>query len=125
MPIDCALRVLVVDDSRTTTGIICSLLEQVGVANVERAGDGETALEKLRGGSFSLVISDWKMAPMGGLELLRRIRQEPALQSVRFIMMSADPNPQLPQTMRSVGAVGFLLKPFTADQLRDLIEQLR
>ena len=60
---------------------------------------------------------------MSGLELLRRMRQDAALQPVRFILITADANPQLPQTTQKLGADGFLMKPFTADTLRRTIEQ--
>jgi two-component system chemotaxis response regulator CheY len=60
---------------------------------------------------------------MSGLELLRRIRQDAALNLVRFILVSASPHPQLADTVRRLGADGFLMQPFTAEALRQTIEQ--
>jgi len=123
MAVDPDIGILVVDDFGTMVRIVQGLLQQVGFTNVEHVGDGATALERLRAKTFSVVISDWRMSPMSGLELLRRMRQDPALQPVRFVLITADANPQLPETTQKLGADGFLMKPFTADALRQTIER--
>jgi two-component system, chemotaxis family, chemotaxis protein CheY len=123
MPIDLAMPVLVVDDSVTTTRIVESYLQQIGFQSVMAVGDGEAALRAIMDRPIALVISDWKMAGMSGLELLHRTRQHPACRGVRFVLMTADANPRLAATVRSMGADGFLTKPFTTETLRLAIEQ--
>ena len=115
MPIDLAMPVLVVDDSVTTTRIIESYLQQIGFQSVMAVGDGEAALRAIIDRPIALVISDWKMAGMSGLELLHRTRRRPACQGVRFVLMTADANPRLAATVRSMGADEFLTKPFTTE----------
>jgi CheY-like chemotaxis protein len=76
MPIDKSMNVLIVDDYKTMLRIIRNLLKQIEFNNVEEASDGAEALSKLRTGNFGLVISDWNMAPMTGLQLLQEVRAE-------------------------------------------------
>ncbi len=76
MPIDKSMNVLIVDDYKTMLRIIRNLLKQIEFNNVEEASDGAEALAKLRTGNFGLVISDWNMAPMTGLQLLQEVRAD-------------------------------------------------
>ena len=76
MPIDKSMNVLIVDDYKTMLRIIRNLLKQIEFNNVEEATDGAEALAKLRSGNFGLVISDWNMVPMTGLQLLQEVRAE-------------------------------------------------
>ena len=123
MAVDPDINILVVDDFGTMVRIVQGLLQQAGFRNIEHVADGASALERLRSKTFSVVISDWRMSPMSGLELLRRMRQDPALQPVRFILITADANPQLPQTMQKLGADGFLMKPSPPTHSEQTIEQ--
>src|ERR1700756_1114563 len=90
MRIDKSMNVLMVDDYKTMLRIIRNLLKQIEFNNVEEASDGADALSKLRGGSFGLVISDWNMAPMTGLQLLQEVRADNRLKSTPFIMITAE-----------------------------------
>ena len=76
MPIDKSMNVLIVDDYKTMLRIIRNLLKQIEFNNVEEATDGAEALAKLRAGNFGLVISDWNMVPMTGLQLLQEVRAD-------------------------------------------------
>ena len=71
MAMDKTTNVLIVDDYKTMLRIIRNLLKQLEFDNVEEASDGQEALAKLRAGQFGLVISDWNMQPMTGLDLLK------------------------------------------------------
>ena len=81
MAVDKTLPILIVDDYRTMIRIIRNLLTLLGFEDVEDAQDGRAALAKLKQRSFGLVISDWNMEPMSGLDLLRAVRADPALQA--------------------------------------------
>ena len=81
MPIDKAMNVLIVDDYKTMLRIIRNLLKQIEFNNVEEATDGAEALAKLRAGNFGLVISDWNMVPMTGLQLLQEVRADARLKA--------------------------------------------
>jgi two-component system chemotaxis response regulator CheY len=118
MELDKATPILIVDDYRTMLRIIRNLLTQLGFEHLEEATDGSSALARLRVGRFGLVISDWNMAPMSGLELLRQMRADPALKDLPFIMVTAD---RRPAEAERAGVSGYLVKPFNADSLRSRI----
>jgi two-component system chemotaxis response regulator CheY len=85
--------------------------------------DGPSALERLKSKGFTLVIADWHMAPMSGLELLQQIRQDADLKNVRFVLVTADGSFQNSADVQRLGVDGFLIKPFSADTLTKTIEQ--
>ena len=119
---DLSIPVLVVEDSNTMGRIICGLLKQIGFQKVDLAHGGTTALAKMRGEGYGLVISDWNMQPMTGLELLKQIRSEPAFAKTRFIMITAETTTDNVIAARSAGADGFVAKPFTAQTLKGRID---
>jgi two-component system chemotaxis response regulator CheY len=121
MAVDKSTPILVVDDYRTMIRIIRNLLHQLGFDNVDDAGDGAAALAKLRERNFGLVISDWMMEPMSGLELLRQIRADPKLQALPFIMITAENRKERVAKAEQAGADGFIVKPFNAEALSDRI----
>ena len=82
MAVDKSTPILVVDDYKTMVRIVRNLLNQLGFANVDDASDGASALAKLRAKRFGLVISDWAMEPMSGLELLQAMRADPDLKAL-------------------------------------------
>src|ERR1700748_3197525 len=84
------LRVLIVDDYNTMLRILRNLLRQLDLNNLDEATNGEEALTLLKTTPFDLVISDWNMAPMTGLELLRTVRGDGQLKRVPFIMVTAE-----------------------------------
>ena len=87
---DKTTNVLIVDDYKTMLRIIRNLLKQLDFDNVEEASDGQEALAKLRAGQFGLVISDWNMQPMTGLDLLKEVRADARLKDTPFFMITAE-----------------------------------
>jgi two-component system chemotaxis response regulator CheY len=90
MSFDLAMPILVVDDYATMIRIIRNLLKQIGFENVDDASDGSSALVKMQGKKYGLVISDWNMEPMTGYDLLREVRANPELSQTPFIMITAE-----------------------------------
>ena len=121
MAVDKSTPILVVDDYQTMIRIVRNLLHQLGFDNVDDASDGAAALAKLRQGTFGLVISDWMMEPMSGLELLRQVRADPKLQALPFIMITAENRKERVAKAEQAGADGFIVKPFNAQALSDRI----
>ena len=124
MTIDKSMNVLIVDDYKTMLRIIRNLLKQIDFNNVEEACDGTDALVKLRAGNFGLVISDWNMAPMTGLELLQEVRQDPRLKTLPFIMITAESKTENVVAAKQAGVSNYIVKPFNAETLRDKIEKV-
>src|SRR6266511_3919069 len=77
--VDTAMPILVVDDSRSMTRIMATLLAQIGFSDVDQVNDGASALQSLKSRRYGLVISDWEMQPMNGPELVHAVRDDPAL----------------------------------------------
>ena len=94
MAVDKNMPILIVDDYKTMLRIIRNLLNQISFNNVEEAGDGDTALQKLRSNSFQLVISDWNMEPMTGLQLLREVRADATLKDTPLMYFPICSRPQ-------------------------------
>ena len=124
MAVDKSMNVLIVDDYKTMLRIIRNLLKQIDFNNVEEATDGSDALIKLRSGNFGLVISDWNMQPMTGLELLQEVRQDSRLKSLPFIMITAESKTENVVAAKQAGVSNYIVKPFNAETLRDKIEKV-
>ena len=121
MAVDKRTPILVVDDYKTMVRIVRNLLNQLGFHDVDEANDGASALAKLRARRFGLVISDWAMEPMNGLELLQQVRADPELKTLPFIMITAENRAERVAKAEQAGANGYIVKPFTAETLSDRI----
>ncbi len=124
MSIDRAMNVLIVDDYKTMLRIIRNLLKQIDFNNVDEAADGTEALAKLRTGNFGLVISDWNMAPMTGLQLLQEVRADTRLKATPFIMITAESKAENVVAAKQAGVSNYIVKPFNAETLREKIEKV-
>jgi two-component system chemotaxis response regulator CheY len=121
--IDRTIQILVVDDYKTMLRIIRNLLKQIDFDNVDEASDGAEALGKLRAGDYRLVISDWNMQPMTGLELLQEVRRDQRLKLLPFIMVTAESKAENVVAAKKAGVSNYIVKPFNAETLRDRIEK--
>ena len=118
------VRVLIVDDYKTMLRIIRNLLKQINFNNVEEASDGTEALQKLRSGQFGLVISDWNMEPMTGLQLLQEVRSDARLKPTPFIMVTAESKAENIVAAKAAGVSNYIVKPFNAETLQSKIEKV-
>lgn len=124
MSIDRSMNVLIVDDYKTMLRIIRNLLKQIDFSNVDEATDGGEALARLRAGNFGLVISDWNMQPMTGLQLLQEVRADPQLKQTPFIMVTAESKAENVIAAKQAGVSNYIVKPFNAETLREKIEKV-
>ena len=122
--IDTSLDVLIVDDYKTMLRIIRNLLKQIGFENVDEAADGTEALGKLRAKRYGLVISDWNMSPMTGLELLQAVRADAKLATLPFIMITAESKTENVVAAKQAGVSNYIVKPFNAETLQGKIEKV-
>jgi len=118
MAVDKNMNVLIVDDYKTMLRIIRNLLKQLGFNNVDEATDGAMALQMLRVGNYGLVISDWNMEPMTGLQLLREVRADAKLKPVPFIMVTAESKSENVIAAKEAGVSNYIVKPFNAETLK-------
>jgi two-component system chemotaxis response regulator CheY len=119
------IKVLVVDDFPTMRRIVKNLLKQLGFENIDEAEDGVQALNKLKSGNYGLVVSDWNMPNMQGIDLLRNIRQgaEP-LKDIPFLMVTAEAEKEKVIEAIKAGVDNYIVKPFTAEVLKEKLEKI-
>lgn len=116
--VDMNMPILIVDDYKTMLRIIRNLLKQLGFDNVDEATDGAMALQKLRDKNYGLVISDWNMEPMSGLQLLKEVRADGKLSKVPFVMITAESKTENVVAAKQAGVTNYIVKPFNAATLK-------
>ncbi len=121
MAVDMSTPILIVDDYKTMLRIVRNLLNQLGFHNVDEATDGSMALQKLREKHFGLVISDWNMEPMTGLQLLKEVRADMKLKNTPFIMVTAESKTENVVAAKEAGVNNYIVKPFNAATLKQKI----
>ena len=114
-------RILVVDDEKNIRLTLAQTLESSGLL-VQTAGDGEEALQKLTEADFNLVLLDLKLPGMDGLEVLRRIRQ--SRPKLRVMFITAHGTIAYAVEALKAGAVDFLRKPFSPDEIREIVRRV-
>jgi two-component system chemotaxis response regulator CheY len=124
MAVDKKMPIMIVDDYNTMLRIMKNLLRQLDFENIEEASDGSAALQKLKSGHFGLVISDWNMQPVTGLDLLRSVRADAQLKHLPFIMVTAESKTENVITAKQAGVSNYIVKPFTADTLKTKMESV-
>ncbi len=121
---DFSIKILIVDDFATMRRIMKNILKQLGFTNVTEADDGTTALELLKTNSFDLIVSDWNMPKMTGLELLKQVRSMPETKSLPFLMVTAEAQKQNVIEAVQAGVSNYVVKPFTADQISEKLKKI-
>jgi len=121
---DISIKVLIVDDFATMRRIVKNVLKQIGFTNITEADDGSTALEQLKSSSFDLIISDWNMPKMTGLDLLKTVRGMDEYKTIPFLMVTAESQKQNVVEAVQAGVSNYVVKPFTADQLTEKLEKI-
>ena len=118
------IKILIVDDFSTMRRIIKNLLRDLGFTNTSEADDGNTALPMLQSGGFELLITDWNMPGMQGIDLLRAVRADPKLSSLPVLMVTAEQKKEQIIEAAKAGVNGYIVKPFTAATLKDKLEKI-
>jgi len=118
------MQILVVDDFSTMRRIIKGLLHELGYGNITEADDGLTALPLLKAGNFDLLITDWNMPGMQGVELLRQVRADERLAKLPVLMLTAEAKREQIVEAAQAGVNGYVIKPFTAAVLKEKIEKI-
>lgn len=118
MTVDKNMPILIVDDYKTMLRIIRNLLSQLGFNNVEEATDGTMAWQMLEEKPFKMVISDWNMEPMSGLELLKKIRADQRFSRLPFIMITAETKAENVLIAKKEGVNNYIVKPFNVATLK-------
>lgn len=119
---DLSMPVLVVDDFSTMVRIVRNILRQLDFEDVDEACSGTEALSKMQHKQYGLVISDWNMAPMSGLELLREVRADAKLCKTPFILVTSESQKDKVIAAKQAGVNAYIVKPFSPQTLAAKIE---
>ncbi|MCE5182566.1 MAG: chemotaxis response regulator CheY [Betaproteobacteria bacterium] len=122
--VDKNMKFLIVDDFSTMRRIIRNLLKELQFTNCDEAEDGVAGLNKLRGGNFDFVVSDWNMPNMTGIEMLQAIRADPTLKHLPVLMVTAEAKKENIIAAAQAGASGYVVKPFTAAVLEEKLNKI-
>jgi two-component system chemotaxis response regulator CheY len=119
------VKALIVDDSRVMRSILRRFLVAEGFKTLIEAGDGHEALQRLReAGSVDLVLVDWNMPKMNGLDFVLAMRKESAFERVRVMMVTTEAEATQMVRALEAGANEYVMKPFTTEILRDKLGML-
>ncbi|MFD1795600.1 response regulator [Paracoccus aurantiacus] len=116
------LQILVVDDMSTSRGLIVQALEAIGIKHIHLASTGEEAIGLLARQPAHLVLSDYNMPGMDGIQLLGHLRANPRTRGVGFILITGKADRQIVESGKSFGMNNFLKKPFDVQDLRSCLE---
>jgi two-component system, chemotaxis family, chemotaxis protein CheY len=122
--VDKSMKILIVDDFSTMRRIIKNLLRELGFDNTIEADDGQTALPLVKAGDIDLLITDWNMPGMPGIELLRHVRSDPATRQLPVLMVTAEASREQIVQAAEAGVNGYVIKPFTAQTLEQKIAKI-
>ncbi len=118
------MNILVVDDFSTMRRIVKNLLTEIGFNNISEADDGKTALPILEGGGIDFLVTDWNMPGMPGIDLLKAVRADPKLSSLPVLMVTAEAKREQIMEAAQAGVNGYVVKPFTADTLKEKVDKV-
>ncbi len=104
--------------------IVRNIFKQLGFENFEEAEDGAQAYAKLKTGGFGFVVSDWNMPNMDGFEFLKKVRSDPELKNMPFLMVTAEAEKDKVITAIKAGVSNYVVKPFTAEILKEKMDKI-
>ncbi len=119
-------RFLTVDDSSSMCTLLLIILNQLGIKNVVQMANGIEAWDELQNPSqpIDIVLCDWMMPKMTGIELLKRVRANEKLAAVPFVMLTAEVEDEKMKLAFEAGADGFIGKPFSVEQVRKTLTEV-
>ncbi|MBU2621866.1 MAG: chemotaxis response regulator CheY [Proteobacteria bacterium] len=121
---DLNMKVLIVDDFATMRRIIKNILKQTGFTNIFEAEDGKSALKMLQNDKFDLILCDWNMPEMPGIELLGKVRADEQLKGIPFVMVTAEAQKENIIAAVKAGVNSYIVKPFTAEIVEQKLKKL-
>ena len=121
---DLNMKVLVVDDFATMRRIVKNVLKQIGFTKIVEANDGSTALAVLKKDEVGLIISDWNMPKVSGLDLLKTVRSDESMKDMPFLMVTAEAQKDSVVQAVQAGVSNYIVKPFTPEAIKEKLEQI-
>ncbi len=123
MPAEKDLKILVVDDFSATRTIVINYLSKLGYSNTVEAEDGFSALARLKSALFDLVVTDWSMSDMSGLDLLKQIRADSDLKHIPVLMVTSEDLQGNIVTAIKAGLNDYIVRPFEEHTFKQKLEK--
>ena len=121
---DLNMKVMIVDDFATMRRILRNILKQIGFKNIIEADDGKNALKELKKEKVDLIMCDWNMPEMPGIELLKNVRSDDELKDIPFVMVTAEAQKDnIVEAVKS-GVSNYVVKPFTAETITEKLNKV-
>ena len=117
------MKVLIAEDSNTMRGIVREMMRRLGYNEIVEAEDGQQAWEQLNQGSFDLLLTDWNIPRMSGLELLQKVRESPDLAAIPVVMLTTRNNKEDIVSAMKAGINNYVTKPCKPTQLKEKIDK--
>ncbi len=121
---DLNAKILVVDDFSTMRRIVKGILKRLGYREIDEAEDGQMALKRLKEARYQLIICDWNMPVMTGLDLLKAVRSDEELKGIPFLMVTAEAKKENILEAIQAGVSNYIVKPFTEEVLSKKLEDI-
>jgi two-component system chemotaxis response regulator CheY len=124
MAINLEMDVLIVDDTSAMRRIVRGLLKELGFKNIREAENGRVALDELKKKKADLVVSDWNMPVMSGIELLRAIRADENFKTIPVLLVTAEAKQENILEAVHAGVSNYIVKPFNAAMLQEKLNKV-
>jgi two-component system chemotaxis response regulator CheY len=121
---DLNMKVLIVDDFATMRRILRNILKQIGFTDINEADDGSTALKELKKEKYDLILCDWNMPEMPGIDLINAIRADDELKGIPFVMITAEAQKDNIIGAVKAGVNSYIVKPFTAETIGEKLKKV-
>jgi len=121
---DLNMKVLIVDDFATMRRILKNILRQIGFTNISEAVNGRNALNELKKGDYGLVLCDWNMPEVSGIDHLKSMKSDDSLKGIPFIMVTAEAQKENIIEAVKAGVSSYIVKPFTAETVGEKLNKV-
>ena len=121
---DLTMKILIVDDFATMRRILRNILKQIGFTDIVEADDGNTALKELQKEKIDLILCDWNMPEMPGIDLLKTLKADEQLKDIPFVMVTAEAQKDNIIEAVKAGVSSYIIKPFTAETVSEKLNKV-
>ena len=121
---DLGMKVLIVDDFATMRRILKNIMKQIGFSDITEADNGKNALKALKSDKIDLVLCDWNMPEMAGIDVLNSVRADNDLKDTPFIMVTAEAQKENILEAVKAGVSSYIVKPFTAETVEEKLQKV-
>jgi two-component system, chemotaxis family, chemotaxis protein CheY len=121
---DLNMKILIVDDFATMRRILKNIMRQIGFSKIAEAENGKNALKSLKSEPVDLVLCDWNMPEMAGIDLLNAVRADDQLKQTPFVMVTAEAQKENIIEAVKAGVSSYIVKPFTAETVEEKLKKV-